>query len=302
MSSPFAFSHPAAHPLTTPASLSHLCKMAVLDWQILEAPATYAPPALPPEPVMAVDDAKVLYRSDTLQALAVVPSRFNPTQPDEVLDYYLRFSEFYAQPLVSAGCLQSGKLLWGLIRTGNHRLIRENENAWSHLLLSTRCDSPIAATLTGLCILERGGTTLPASFATHAPFALAHSSEFLTPDALLGVATCGAETEQFLEALKDLATAQLNMTPAKYLSAVFETGTSSPRAPRSKAPQKILAALAAPGRTRPPTALDLVIAVAEHVDHGASRHSAYDRLHSAWFGAGAARKQLAFTLAFNSLR
>ncbi len=161
MPTSFIFRHPAAPAFVTPAPLAHLCELAALNWHILEAPVTYAPPTLPPEPAMAVGDSKVLYRSDTLQPLGIVPSRFNATQSAEVLEYYLRFSEFYEQPLISAGCLQGGKLLWGLIRTGHSREIRTDEKGWSHLLLSTRCDSAIAAMLTGLCILDRRNTSLP---------------------------------------------------------------------------------------------------------------------------------------------
>ena len=159
------FTHPAAHPLKFASTTEEIRTTCALDWQILETPVTYAPPQLENEAVFAVEDCKVLYRSDTLLPLAIVPSRFNPAQPEEIIDFYLRFAAHYSLPLVSAGCLQGGKLIWGLLQTGHHFELESRYHAWSHLLLSTRCDSSFAATLpsaVALSLVGPDGPRIPA--------------------------------------------------------------------------------------------------------------------------------------------
>lgn len=102
----------------------------------------------------------------------------------------------------------------------------------------------------------------------------------------------------FPECLKELA--RLPMSDADARSAlhlILGSGqVPGHRAPRLKSTEAVLMLFKAHAGRRRPTALDLLFALAQHVDAQEQRKRPHDALYSTWFGAGARRKQLAVSI------
>lgn len=61
-------------------------------------------------------EQKVLYRSDSKEALSVVSQRYQVVQPREVLEFYRDLTSCSGYELETAGVLKGGRKLWALAR------------------------------------------------------------------------------------------------------------------------------------------------------------------------------------------
>ena len=126
---------------------------AGMDWTIRETPVRYMATEsgtgsgsgtsssvsdLYGEP-MEFPDQKVLYRSDTKDALSVVGSRYQVVQPRQVLDFYRDLTEVSGFELDTAGVLKGGRKFWALARTGQGGSIKGDDPINGYVLLATAC-------------------------------------------------------------------------------------------------------------------------------------------------------------------
>lgn len=296
--------HTAAGRFPLLASPERWAKTARLDWSIVEAPVTYAPAQLQREPIMAFDAMNVLYRSDSFQPLAVVPSSFNVTQPIESLSFFRRYAQFYEYDVVDAGAMQDGKLLWCLLHTGRDEVLLSGDRVSGHLLLIARCDSQVAAFLNPICVLTDSSSAFPGSSRALPPLPLPWSSEFLLPDTLMDIATLEVELFNVIGALELLAGQAVTLRTARdYFSSVLEMQPLSD----SKLPQHVkerqLRVLIDVYNSHAHEAglrsvWGLLRTAVIHIDHSRRFPSASAHRHHAWLGAGRVRKQFAIELAF----
>lgn len=297
----FAFKHPASHPLPRPLTGRGVCQAAGLDWAIREAPVTFAPPGLVARAsALEVEEVKVLFRSDTLQALGVVPARFEPTQPDEVIDHFLSFAGFYSFPFTAAGCLKGGKLIWGLMQVADAIGVRNGCQLWPHLLIAKPFDSSAAALITAICIVDTPTVTISA-IEPAGSTRIYYSAEFLTPAALMEIGFCVTEAVQLSRTLQDLSTISMKPIDVRdYAATLIDPETRTSRAIRANG-KKIDRLVQQVATLKQPSMLDVLLSYAHMVDAGGPKGS-YERLHYGWFGEGAARKQQAVKLAAQALR
>ena len=86
--------HALGHQLPPKQPLEVWAQKAGMDWTICETPVRYlAQPEDGGPAIMAFDEQKVLYRSDTNAPLSVVSGRYQVVQPKEVLEFYRDLSE-----------------------------------------------------------------------------------------------------------------------------------------------------------------------------------------------------------------
>lgn len=110
---------------------------AGMDWHIAQSDVLFniAPDGLHIRPHA---DAKVLYRSDTLEPLSVVSKRYKVVQPDEVLHFYQDLVSAGGFELETAGVLKGGRKIWALAKTGQETALRGGDkvslSAFSHQL------------------------------------------------------------------------------------------------------------------------------------------------------------------------
>lgn len=276
--------------------IDRILEAADLTWLILKAPIKFSPEPTKDPQELEIEGYQVLYRSDTKQQLAIVSSRHRLWQPREVIDFYLSIAAFYGLAFESVGYVQGGLRIWGLLNTGNMSALPRDHSASTYLLLSTSCDSSLAAQATALCLLEPGTLATPASIGSQTVARIARSPEFLTPSDLAEIGELTRECIAFPTFLADLAKQPVSEENIRQATAAtFGPRGDDPNTPTAKALRSVVSALreSRSSPKSPLTALDLLYALAAVSDAREQRRSPADVLNSTWFGVGAKRKQLA---------
>ncbi|NWA29180.1 DUF932 domain-containing protein [Pseudomonas gingeri] len=282
---------------------------AGMNWQIQESPVRYMADAVGHlGTIHSFPEQKVLYRSDSKEALSVVSKRYQVVQPREVLEFYRDLTERSGYELETAGVLKGGRKLWALARTGQSAALKGNDVVNGYLLLATSCDGTLATTATPTTVRVVCNNTLSiavngASQAIKVP----HSTRF-NPQAVkqqLGIAV--SQWDDFMYRMRMLAERKVQDREAKdFLRSVLsEVQTGNPERTglsNERALTKVLSLYEGHGRgaeleAAKGTAWGLLNAVTEYVDHERRARSNEYRMDTAWFGQGAVIKQRALNTA-----
>lgn len=298
------------NPLPPNQSIDHWTRSAGMDWSICETPVRYmAESSGALGAIMSFDDQKVLYRSDTKEALSVVGGRYQVVQPRDVLEFYRDLTEVSGFELETAGVLKAGRKFWALARTGKQAALKGTDIVNGYLLLATSCDGSLATTATPTTIRVACSNTLNIALreATGA-IKVPHSTSFdaQAVKGQLGVAV--SQWDSFMYRMKILAERKVKSHEAMnyFLRVICETGQTAPTGNGDRPPslnnERALAKVQElfDGRGRGAelaaakgTAWGLLNAVTEYVDHERRARSQEYRLDSAWFGQGSLLKQRA---------
>ena len=297
---------------------------AGMDWHIKESPVHFSIENIHNASMFGTfEDQKVLYRSDSNQALSVVSSRYQVVQPLEVLEFYRDLTEYAGFELETAGVLKGGRKFWALARTGKSTVLKGNDLVNGYVLLATSCDGSLAtiAMPTTVRVVCNNTLSIAVNGAEQA-VKVSHRSNF-DADAVkrrLGIAV--SQWDQFMYEMKVLSERKVNVKEA---NRYFETLLSSSQAdsapvigskshlkllnaqsesvmPNERAYKKLQAMYGGQGRgaeltAAKDTAWGLLCAVTEFVDHERQARSTENRLDSAWFGNGGQMKQKALAQA-----
>lgn len=278
---------------------------AGMNWQIQESPVRYMADAVGHlGTIHSFPEQKVLYRSDSKEALSVVSQRYQVVQPREVLEFYRDLTERSGYELETAGVLKGGKKFWALARTGQSAELKGNDLVNGYLLLATSCDGTLATTATPTTVRVVCNNTLSISLngATHA-IKVPHSTRF-DPQAVkkqLGLAV--SHWDEFMYRMRALAERKVPWSEAMsyFMSVLCDTspsGSLPEQLPNERALRKVQELYEGRGRgsqlaSACGTAWGLLNAVTEYVDHERRARNNEYRIDSAWFGQGAALKQRA---------
>jgi phage/plasmid-like protein (TIGR03299 family) len=282
---------------------------AGMNWQIQESPVRFMADSVGHlGAIHSFPEQKVLYRSDSKEALSVVSTRYQVVQPREVLEFYRDLTERSGYELETAGVLKGGRKLWALARTGQSAALKGNDVVNGYLLLATSCDGTLATTATPTTVRVVCNNTLSiavngASQAIKVP----HSTRF-NPQAVkqqLGIAV--SQWDDFMYRMRMLAERKVQDREAKdFLRSVLsEVQTGNPEqtgVSNERALTKVLSMYDGHGRgaeleAAKGTAWGLLNAVTEYVDHERRARSNEYRMDTAWFGQGAVIKQRALNTA-----
>jgi len=282
---------------------------AGMNWQIQESPVRFMEDAVGHlGTIHSFPEQKVLYRSDSKEALSVVSKRYQVVQPREVLEFYRDLTERSGYELETAGVLKGGRKLWALARTGQSAALKGNDVVNGYLLLATSCDGTLATTATPTTVRVVCNNTLSiavngASQAIKVP----HSTRF-NPQVVkqqLGIAV--SQWDDFMYRMRMLAERKVQDREAKdFLRSVLsEVQTGNPERTglsNERALTKMLSLYEGHGRgaeleAAKSTAWGLLNAVTEYVDHERRARSSEYRMDTAWFGQGALIKQRALNTA-----
>lgn len=284
-------------------------KAAGMDWTIQEAPVRFLADSIGSlGSIHSFEDQKVLYRSDTKEALSVVSQRYQVVQPKEVLAFYRDLTDVSGYALETAGVLKGGKKFWALAKTGQSASLKGNDQVNGYLLLATSCDGTLATTATPTTVRVVCNNTLSIAVngATQA-IKVPHSTRF-DPQAVkqqLGIAI--SQWDGFMYRMKTLAERKVKSHEAmNYFLRVMcdvQPGTiDSAGLANERALKRVQALYDGQGKgaeldAAKGTAWGLLNAVTEFVDHERRARSTENRIDSAWFGQGAAIKQRALDTA-----
>lgn len=301
--------HGLGNRLPAKQSLDVWQREAGMDWQIKESPVRFMADSIGTlGTIHSFDEQKVLYRSDTKEALSVVSQRYQVVQPKEVLEFYRDLTDVSGYELETAGVLKGGRKFWALARTGQATALKGNDQVNGYLLLATSCDGTLAtvATPTTIRVVCNNTLTIAVNGASQA-IKVPHSTRF-DPQAVkqqLGIAV--SQWDGFMYRMRTLAERKVKSHEAmNYFLRVMcdaQPGhVDSAGLANERALKRVQALYDGHGKgahldAARGTAWGLLNAVTEYVDHERRARSTEYRVDSAWFGQGAVIKQRALDTA-----
>lgn len=244
------------------------------------------------------DDFKVLYRSDTHQPLSVVSKRYQVVQPREIVAFYADLTDRFGFEMETAGVLKSGRKVWALAKTGNTFTLKGNDAVSAYLLLATACDGTLATTaqFTSIRVVCNNTLSIALGDTTGHQVKVPHRSVF-DPVAVkkqLGLSV--SHWDAFMVRMKALSERRITFSEEEKFFEQLMTNAEGKRNDKAIYDLRYLYHGNGKGAQLPSarhTAWGLLNAVTEYVDHHKQARSTDNRLNSAWFGQGAALKNLA---------
>jgi phage/plasmid-like protein (TIGR03299 family) len=284
-------------------------EQAGMDWQILEAPVRFmTDTAGHLGAIQSFPEQKVLYRSDSKQALSVVSKRYQVVQPREVLEFYRDLTEVAGYELETAGVLKGGKKFWALAKTGQATALKGNDQVYGYLLLATSCDGTLATTATPTTIRVVCNNTLTIAInGTTQAIKVPHSTKFDAQAVKQQLGVAVSQWDAFMYRMRTLSERKVKSHEAMnyFLRVLCDTPAANgePVAlSNERALTKVQSLYDGQGHgaeleSAKGTAWGLLNAVTEYVDHEKRTRSTEHRMDSAWFGQGANLKQRALDTA-----
>jgi len=279
-------------------------KASGMDFQIMDADVHFTTGFGP----SSMPSKKVLYRSDTGDALAVVGKGYQVVQPGEVLEFYRDLTEQAGFTLETAGVLKKGKKYWALASIGEEAKILD-DTIKGYLLLGTACDGSMATTAMFTSVRVVCNNTLgfamedAASGQSKNVVRIPHRSQFdeVKVKAQLGIAA--TSWQNFMTSVDVWAHTSVTSDQAReYFNNVSAySNAQGDKIISHRTSDKLMELFTGSGmgsnlKSASGTAWGLVNAVTEYVDHHRGRTDDV-RIDRAWFGDGLATKDLATRLA-----
>ena len=295
--------HELGNALPPKQSIEVWAQQAGMDWSICSTPVRYLADQVGAlGSIMSFEDQKVLYRSDTKAALAVVGNRYQVVQPKEVLEFYRDLTEVSGFELETAGVLKEGRKFWALAKTGKSTALKGSDVVNGYLLLATSCDGTLAttATPTTIRVVCNNTLTIALNGATSA-IKVPHSTSFDAQAVKKQLGIAVSQWDSFMYRMKTLSERKVKTHESMnyFLKVLCNTDghtDTSGGLINERALKKVQALYDGQGRgaelaAAQGTAWGLLNAVTEFVDHERRARSQEYRLDSSWFGQGANLKQ-----------
>jgi len=297
--------HGLGQALSPDASIETWTREAGLDYTVQESPVLFQTDAatMPEE----FKGRKVLHRSDTGGALAVVSDGYRVVQPADVMGFFGKLVELGGFQMETAGVLSHGRRVWALAKVNQGADIVEGDTVRPYVLLGTSYDGTMATVAKFTSIRVVCNNTITAALGReHGGTVRVLHSERFNPDAVrLELGIVGDNWERFLVQSRKLS--KISMTPSDadaFVTTLLEPlRTSDKPLIQTKGYRRIMELFSGqqigadiPGVLG--TRWAMLNAVTEMVDHERGR-SNNTRMESAWFGTGAVLKNKALELLSN---
>jgi len=287
--------HGLGNRLTEKQPIEVWAQQAGMDWKIRQSPVYFHSQE---KTSVLYPDHKVLFRSDTEEALSVVSSRYQVVQPREILEFYRDLTEAGGFELETAGVLKGGRKVWALAKTNQSVAIKRTDVVNGYLLLATACDGTLATTAQFTSVRVVCNNTLAVALtngtgAIKVPHSTAFNAETVKKQLDISVSSW----DRFIYRMKTLSERKVTHQEAEnFIRRLFNEIASSPNTVNGRAMKKVMELYDGGGRgaelsSAKGTVFGLLNAVTEFVDHERRARSQDYRLDSAWFGAGAILKQ-----------
>lgn len=294
--------HGLGQALSPDASIETWTREAGLDYTVKESPVLFQTDAatLPEE----FKGRKVLHRSDTGGALAVVSDGYRVVQPAEVMGFFSKLVEIGGFQMETAGVLSHGRRVWALAKVNQGADVIEGDTVRPYVLLGTSYDGTMAtvAKFTSIRVVCNNTITAALGRENSGTVRVLHSERF-NPDAVrLELGIVGDNWERFLVQSRKLAGVNMGQADADaFVSTLLQPyHTSEKDLNQTKGYRRIMdlfngQAIGADIPGVAGTRWAMLNAVTEMVDHERGR-SNNTRMESAWFGTGAVLKNKALEL------
>jgi phage/plasmid-like protein (TIGR03299 family) len=277
---------------------------ARLDWELKRLPVQY----LVDGTHRTMEDRFVLARGDTHEALSIVSGDYQLVQPKEVLEFYRDLMRDYGYTLETAGALDHGRKVWTLARTGVTEApdSRGEDKIAAYVLLATSCDKTLATTAAFTSIRVVCRNTLffameDVNKKRRPQVKVPHNFYFDAAQVKKELGLMDPAWKGFLAKVRKMTAYRMESEQAaSFFGSLLLRNKDKPLSRTAERERQTMTALfrSAPGQefaTAKGTLWGAVSAVTYYVDH--VRSGAEDRLDGAWFGAGYALKERAWTKA-----
>lgn len=292
--------HGLGQSLTEGATIEEWTREAGLAYTVKESPVLFRTDAATEPEVFT--GRKVLHRSDTGGALAVVSDGYHVVQPAEVMGFFEKLVQLGGFQLETAGALSHGKRVWALASVGAGADVVDGDTVKPYLLLGTSYDGTMATVAKFTTIRVVCNNTITAAVADQsAAVRVLHSERFDADRVRLELGIVADNWERFLVQSRKLAAVPMSSVEADQFVQLLLEPYHSGRLDvnETRAYKRIMDLFVnrksigheLAGATR----WGMLNAVTELVDHERGR-SDNTRLESAWFGTGAAMKNRALEL------
>lgn len=292
--------HNLGQQLTPGASISEWTREAGLAYTVLESPVLYRTEAAS-EPEL-FKGRKVLHRSDTGGALAVVSDGYHVVQPAEVMGFFEKLVNIGGFQLETAGVLSHGRRVWGLARVNEGAEILGGDIVRPYVLLGTSYDGTMATVAKFTSVRVVCHNTITAALGSGEAVRVLHSERFDADRVRQELGIVSGAWDRFLIQSRQLAGVPMSYNEADMFVTALLEPYKSPNTPvrHSRAYRRVMELFdgRAIGSDIPGvlgTRWGMLNAVTELVDHERGR-SDNTRMESAWFGTGAAIKSKALEL------
>lgn len=302
--------HGLGQELSAGASLETWEQQAGMAWKVQRSKVRYFTDKEGQNQI-EISDRHVLFRSDTKGHLGIVSDRYQVVQPRQVLEFFAHVAEENRLTLETAGTLNGGRQYWALAKTGMQTAIGGVDPLKAYVLLATSADGSMAtqAQFTSVRVVCANTLAMATKDARNA-IRVKHSTKFDAQQVRMDLGLAVAAFEEFTTTAARLASRPLYRQEAMKIliqsvgdeaafKAMIEDKKSVVEALNAQPNARVMAqimdlfngkAYGAGLSTANGTAWGLVNAATQYFDHDAGR-SADTRIHSAWFGVNASRKQ-----------
>ena len=287
--------HGLGQELTAGASIETWIKEAGMNYEVLHNPVQYSDGKL----ARVFPGRRILYRSDSGDALGFVSNSYHVVQPREVMEFFRDLAEDHGFTLETAGVLFEGKKYWALARVPQE-LQMGRDKVRAHLMLATACDGSMSTIAKYVATRVVCNNTIQMAMGEKGVGVsrTKHNTAFKASSVKEEMEVFGAAWNETQTLIKALNKRVVKDTEAvKYLIKVLgnpdvalEEQSNAPTIAQvlGRFTQQNYIGHELSGHT----AWGLVNCVTEHVDHVRGR-SADRRLDHAWFGGGADLKMKA---------
>lgn len=281
--------------LTEKQPIEVWAQQAGMDWDIKQSPVYFHSQH---QTSVLCPDQKVLFRSDTEEALSVVSNRYQVVQPREILEFYRDLTEAGGFELETAGVLKGGRKVWALAKTNQSAAIKRTDVVNGYLLLATACDGTLATTAQFTSVRVVCNNTLAVALANGTgAIKVPHSTTFNAEAVKKQLDISVSSWDRFIYRMKTFSERKVTHQEAEvFVRRLFNEVANSPNTVNGRAMKKVMELYNGGGRgaelsSAKGTVFGLLNAATEFVDHERRARSQDYRLDSAWFGAGAILKQ-----------
>jgi phage/plasmid-like protein (TIGR03299 family) len=197
--------HGLGQALTPDASIETWTREAGLNYTVNESPVLFQTDAttMPEE----FKGRKVLHRSDTGGALAVVSDGYRVVQPADVMGFFGKLVELGGFQMETAGVLSHGRRVWALAKVNQGADVIEGDTVRPYVLLGTSYDGTMATVAKFTSIRVVCNNTITAALGReHGGTVRVLHSERFNPDAVrMELGIVGDNWERFLVQSRKLA-------------------------------------------------------------------------------------------------
>ena len=213
--------HGLGQELTPGASIETWTREAGLAYTVLESPVLFKTEAASePEEFKG---RKVLHRSDTGGALAVVSDGYRVVQPADVMAFFGKLVDIGGFELETAGVLSHGRRVWALAKVNQGADVVEGDTVRPYVLLGTSYDGTMATVAKFTSVRVVCHNTITAALGSGEAVRVLHSERFDADRVRQDLGIVAGAWDRFLIQSRQLAGQSLSTEQAdQFVRALLE--------------------------------------------------------------------------------